>query len=97
MFECKCFSFKVAFWLSGFPLYFNIGPQWQIYFLQSIQWGLTRHVLEASIIELTICNVVRICLHMLEEGCVSTETIASGCMSPETLASDCISPDTIQH
>ncbi len=28
--------YKLAFWLSGNPLQFNMDPQWQLYFLQSI-------------------------------------------------------------
>ncbi len=28
---------KQYFWLSGYPLHFNISPQWQTYFLQSVQ------------------------------------------------------------
>ncbi len=32
--------YKQGFWLSGNPLHFNMGPQWQIYFLQSINAAL---------------------------------------------------------
>ncbi len=37
-------SYKAVFRISGNPLCFNMGLQWQRYFLQSIQLGITRLV-----------------------------------------------------
>ncbi len=56
--------------ISGTSLHFNMGPQWEIYFLQSIQLGLAWHVLEASM-ELTTCNVAhRDVWHVPKAGCI---------------------------
>ncbi len=42
------YLYKVAFWLSGNPLRFNMNAQWCLYFLRRVQCSLTWHVLQAD-------------------------------------------------
>ncbi len=54
-------TYKASFWLSGIAYVFNMGPQWQIYFIQSVLLGLQWRVLEDSM-ELATCNMAPRCL-----------------------------------
>ncbi len=47
--HCNIYINKVVFWLFlGYPLWFNIGNQWHLYFLSRVQYSLTWHVLQSD-------------------------------------------------